>query len=111
VCGLAWAFAFTLGLFFAVSVSGFDPLSLLLPAVIPVVAVVSTVAVLPVMPIAVWASRTGWANVQRYGSILWVVLAAYSAIVVPRAGRPGLLSLPIVAALGVFAIGFIPPRR
>ena len=112
VCGLTWACAFALGLFFAVAgAGGFNPLILLLPAVVPVVAIISTAAALPIMPIAVWSSRTGWPNVRRYGPVLWLFLAAYSATVVPSAGKAGLLSLLVIAALGVLALGFVPPRH
>lgn len=108
---MTWASAIALGLWFAVNASGkLDPSALLLPAVIPVALIVSSVGALLMLPFAIWASRTGWRNIYRYGPLLWSVLAVYVFFVLPSAGKVGLFGLVLLGAVGLVGLGLVPPR-
>lgn len=111
IAALTWVFAVTLGFWFAANSSGsVDPRVLLLPAVIPVVLISSTCGALMMFPLALWASRTGWENIRRYGPILWVTMAVYVFIVNTTAGLSGVMGMLTLGALGLIIVGLIPPR-
>src|SRR5271170_888788 len=88
---LSWSYSATLGLLFACCVSGsFSFSALRLPGVVPIALIISTVASVFITPVAVWSLRTGLRNLQIYGPILWVVLAAYIVWAIPKTGGRGL---------------------
>jgi len=60
--------------------------TLTLPGVVPVALIVSTVAALFMTPIAAWHLRTGVRNLCIFVPVLWVALAAYIVVVIPRTG-------------------------
>jgi hypothetical protein len=107
---LSWVCSVTLGLLFALVVGDFSPGTLLLPAVAPVTLLGSTIVAIAVSPLAAWSLRTGIRNLWRYVPILWLVLAAYIVLAVPRAGHYGQYGLLVLAALGLVILGIIPPK-
>jgi hypothetical protein len=108
---MSWAYSVTLGLLFAIAVSGsYSPKTLLLPGVIPVALTGSTVVAIGMTPVAVWSVRTGARNLWFYGPILWVALAAYVVFAIPKVGHYGQYGLLFLAVLGLVALGFIPAR-
>lgn len=110
--GMSWAYSVTLGLLFAACAPGRFSLSTLrLPGVVPVAVIVSTVVSIVLTPAAVWSVRTGLKNLCTYGSILWVVLAAYEVFVMPRTGAYSPYGLFILAIIGLAALGFIPAAK
>ena len=107
---ITWIFSATLGLLFAVCVSGPPSLVVLrLPSVIPVALIISTVVSVVVTPIAVWSVRTGVRNLLIYAPILWVALATYEFCLVQKTGVYGPYGLVFFAVVGLFILGFIPP--
>jgi hypothetical protein len=110
--GISWVCAVTLRLLFAARASGrFSLNTLTLPGVIPVALIVSTVAALLMTPIAVWSVRTGVKNLSVYVPILWVVLAAYIVLVIPRTGAHGPYGLFLQGIAGAVILGFIPAAK
>ena len=108
---MSWAFSVTLGMLFAIAVSGnYSPKTLLLPGVIPVALTGSAVVAIAMTPVAIWAVRTGARNLWLYGPILWIALAAYVVFAIPRAGNYGQYGLLFLAVLGLVVLGFIPAR-
>jgi hypothetical protein len=88
--GMSWGCSVTLGLLFAAFASGrFSFSTLRLPGVVPVALIVSTVAAILMTPIALWSVRTGVRNLSIYAPILWILLAAYIVVIVPRTGSHG----------------------
>jgi hypothetical protein len=79
--------------------------------VLPVVLLGSTVIAICIAPIAAWSLRTGMKNVWIYGPVLWLVLASYEVIVIPRTGLEGPYGLVLLAVLGLMTIGLIRPAR
>lgn len=109
---MSWSYAVTLGLLFAACASGRLSFSTLrLPGVIPVVLVVSTVIAIIMTPIAVWSVRTGTKNLCIYGPILWITLAAYILLVVPRTGAYGPYGLLLSGVAGLVVLGLIPDPK
>lgn len=109
---LCWTYSFTLGVLFAVCTSERRSFSsILLPGVLPVVLLGSTVVAICITPVAAWSLRTGIKNVCVFGPILWIVLAGYEVLVIPRTGIYGPYGLIIMAILGLIILGFIPPSR
>ena len=109
--GISWVCSVTLGLVFAFRALGFSFSTLTLPGVIPVALILSTVAALLMTPIAVWSVRTGVKNLSVCVPILWVVLAAYIVLVIPRTGRHGPYGLFFLAVVGVVILGLIPSSK
>jgi hypothetical protein len=108
---MSWAYSVTLGLLFAVAVSGnYSLRTLVLPGVVPVVLAGSTVVAIAITPLAMWSARRGARNLWFYGPILWIALAAYVVFAIPKAGHYGPYGLLFLAALGLVALGFIPAR-
>jgi hypothetical protein len=109
---ISWVYAVTLGLLFAGCASGrFSFETLRLPGVVPVALIVATGASIAITPIAAWSVRTGARNLRIYGPLLWLALAGYIILVMPKAGAwgpPGLLCLSIV---GLVALGFVPAAK
>ena len=109
---MSWSFSVTLGLLFAACASGnFSLNTLRLPGVVPVAVIVSTVVSAVVTPLTVWALRTGAKNLCVYGPILWIVLAVYEVVVVPRTGLFGLSGLLVLGLGGVVILGLIPSAK
>ena len=109
---MSWTFSVTLGLLFAAVVLGrFSLTNLLLPGVVPVALIVSTAASIILTPITVWALRTGAKNLYVYGPILWIALACYIVVEIPRIGGIGLYILIFLGLAGVVALGLIPVRK
>lgn len=108
---LSWTYSFTLGVLFAVYTSERRSFSsILLPGVLPVVLLGSTVVAICIAPVAFWSLRTGTKNMLVYGPILWIVLAVYEVLIVPRTGVYGSYGLFVMAILGLIILGFIPAR-
>jgi hypothetical protein len=108
---MSWACSVTLGLLFAIAVSGnYSPRTLLLPGVVPVALTGGTVVAIAITPVAIWSVRTGARNLWFYGPILWIGLAAYIVLAIPRAGHYGPYGLLCLAVLGLVVLGFIPAR-
>jgi hypothetical protein len=112
---MSWGAAVSLGLLYATCASGrFMLCTLLLPGVIPVALIISTAFAILMTPIAIWSVRTGVKNLCIYGSILWIVLAAYIVVVFSKTDFDvlyrlyGLLSLSIV---GLAILGLIPAGK
>lgn len=109
---MSWSFSVTLGLLFASGVSGHFSLSTLrLPGVIPVALIVCTLVSVVVTPLAVWALRTGTKNLCIFGPILWIVLATYEVVVIPRTGAYGLSGLLVLGLAGLAILGLIPSAK
>ena len=109
---ISWTFSVTLGLLFAVVVSGrFSLSNLLLPGVVPVALIVSTAASIVITPVAAWALRTGAKNLRLYGPILWIALASFIVVGIPRIGGIGLYVVFFLGLVGVVILGFIPARK
>jgi hypothetical protein len=107
--GMSWTFSVTLGLLFAANANGRFSLSTLrLPGVVPVALIVSTVISITLMPLAVWSVRTGAKNLYVCAPILWIALAAYVVLVIPKVGRYGPLGLILMAVVGLVILGFLP---
>ena len=105
-----WTLSVLLGLWFVVAVAGqFRLGTLLLPGVVPVAVIVSTAVSLLITPLAAWSMRTGRRNLRLFTPALWLVLAAYVALVIPRTGQLGLLGLLPIAVIGVTVVALIPP--
>jgi hypothetical protein len=109
--GISWACSVTLGLVFAFRAVGFSFSTLRLPGVVPVALIASTVAAILMTPIAVWSVRTGVKNLSVYVPILWVVLAAYIVLVIPRTGAHGPYGLFLLGIAGAVLLGFIPAGK
>ncbi len=108
---MSWSYSVTLGLLFAIAVSGnYSPRTLLLPGVVPVALTGSTVVAIAITPVAIWSVRTGARNLWFYGPILWIGLAAYIVLAIPKAGHYGPYGLLCLAVLGLVVLGFIPSR-
>jgi hypothetical protein len=108
---VSWLFTVTLGLLFAISMSGhFQPAALRLPGVIPVALTISTTVAIGITPIGVWAARTGRRNLWLLAPALWLLLAAYIVVVIPRVGSAAIYALIPLAVIGLVIVGFIPPR-
>jgi hypothetical protein len=108
---MSWAYSVTLGLLFATVLSeNHSPRDLLLPGVVPATLVGSTIVAVAITPVAIWAVRTGVRNLWLYGPILWIALAAYVVLAIPRAGHYGQYGLLFLAVLGLVVLGFIPAR-
>jgi hypothetical protein len=109
---MSWTYSVTLGLLFAARASGRFSLSTLrLPGVVPVAIIGSTIVSIAVTPLAVWALRTGMKNLYVYGPVLWIALAAYEVVVIPRTGAYGLYGLLLLGLAGVAILGFIPADK
>jgi hypothetical protein len=109
---MSWSYSFTLGALFAVCTSERRSFSsLLLPGVLPVVLLGSTVIAIIVTPVAVWSVRTGTKNLCIYGPILWVVLAAYIFLVIPKTGADGPYGLIFLSVVGLIVLGLIPAPK
>jgi hypothetical protein len=85
--------------------------TLRLPGVLPVAFFWSTAVSIAMTPIAIWSVRTGAKNLCIYGPILWVVLAVYDVIVIPKTGAYGPYGLLLLAVVGLAILGFIPPAK
>jgi len=108
---MSWTYSVTLGLLFAIAVSGNYLLkTLLLPGVVPVALMGSTAIAIAVTPIAAWSVRTGTRNLWFYGPILWIALATYIVLAIPKAGHYGPYGLLFLAVLGLVVLGLIPAR-
>ncbi|SRR5712691_5573790 len=108
--GISWTFSVTLGLLFAACASGrFWFGTLRLPGVIPVALMISTGAAMT--PVAIWSVRTGGKNLWFYAPILWIVLAIYDVLVVPRTGAYGPYGLVLLGLVGSVILGFIPAAK
>lgn len=109
---MSWGYAATLGLVFAACASGhFSSSTLRLPGVVPVTLVISTVIAAGMTPIAMWSVRTGTRNLCIYGPILWVTLAAYILLVIPRTGAYGPYGLLLLGVVGLIVLGLIPAPK
>ena len=110
--GISWTFSVTLGLLFAACASGgFWFGTLRLPGVIPVALMISTGAAIAMTPVAIWSVRTGGKNLWFYAPILWIVLAIYDVLVVPRTGAYGPYGLVLLGLVGSVILGFIPAAK
>ena len=108
---LCWLSASSLGLLFAACGSGhFEFRSLLLPGVIPVALFTCTLVALALTPLGVWALRTGKRNLWTFGPAIWLGLAAYDVMLIPRLGREALWAFPVLAAGALIGLGSLPPR-
>jgi hypothetical protein len=106
---MSWSYSATLGFLFAACASGrfsFDTLRL--PGVVSVSLVSSTVIAIAMTPIALWSVRTGAKNLCIYGPILWVVLAAYILVLIPRTGAHSPYGLLLLGVVGLVVLGLIP---
>ena len=109
---MSWVFSVTLGLLFAACTSGrFWLGTLRLPGVIAVALMISTDAAIAMTPVAIWSVRTGGKNLLLYAPILWIMLATYDVLVVPRTGAYGPYGLLILGLIGSVILGFIPPAK
>lgn len=109
--GLSWFSAATLGLLFAACASGRFSLSTLrLPGVVPVALIVSSIVAVLMLPFAFWSLRTGTKNVFTFAPLLWIVLAAYILVAIPRTGQLGPYGLLVLSAIGLFLLGLVPAR-
>ncbi len=109
---MSWVASVALGLLFATMASGrFRLETLQLPGVIQVALVDSTAVALVVTPFAVWSLRTGVRNFFAYGTVLWIILALYDLLVIPRTGSYGPLGLFVLGVLGLVTMGLIPRQR
>jgi hypothetical protein len=110
---MSWTYSVTLGLLFAVIVSGnYSLRTLLLPGVVPVALTGSTVVAIAIItPVAIWSVRAGARNLWFYGPILWIGLAAYIVFAIPKAGHHGPYGLLCLAVLGLVVLGLIPARQ
>jgi hypothetical protein len=105
---MSWIYSFTLGALFAVCTSERQSFSsLLLPGVLPVVLPGSTVVAIIMTPIAVWSVRTGTKNLCIYGPVLWIALAAYILLVIPKTGAYGPYGLFFLGVVGLILLGLI----
>ena len=108
---MSWTYSVTLGLLFAVAVSGnYSLRTLVLPGVVPVALAGSTVVAIAITPLAIWSVRTGARNLWFYGPVLWIALAVYVVFAIPKAGHYGPYGLLFLAVFGLVALGFIPAR-
>jgi hypothetical protein len=108
---MSWSYSVTLGLLFAIAVSGnYSLRTLLLPGVVPVALTGGTVVAIAITPVAIWSVRAGARNLWFYGPILWIGLAAYIFFAIPKAGHYGPYGPLCLAVLGLVVLGFIPPR-
>jgi hypothetical protein len=102
-------FSLTLGLLFAVSFSGhFVVRMLFLPETGFIAVAVSTAISILLIPFAAWPIRAGTKNLRVYAPLLWVALAIYVVMVVPRSGNHGLFGLLFFADAGLVILRFIP---
>ncbi len=109
---ISWVASVTLGLLFAACASGRFSLSTLrLLGVVPVALLVSTVIAVAIFPLAWWSTRTGVRNLRVYGPVLWIALAAYVVLVIPRAGVYGPYGLLLLGVIGLVALGFVPAAK
>lgn len=106
---MSWLFSVTLALVFASITSGrFSLNTLALPGVVSVALFVGSLVALVMTPVAIWSVRTGRRNLLQYGPVLWLSLAAYIVLVIPRTGEYGPVGLALLAILGAVSLGFIP---
>jgi hypothetical protein len=109
---ISWSYSVTLGLLFAARSSGTLSLSTLrLPGVVAVTLIISTIASIAITPIAVWSVRTGARNLRLYAPVLWLILAAYIVLVMPKVGAPGPPGLLCLGVVGLVALGFVPAAK
>jgi len=109
---VSWIFSITLGLLFATTMSGrFIPNVIALPGVVRVALTIGTAAALLMTPIAVWAARTGTKNLWTFAPVLWLGLAAYIGVIIPRLGSGGIYGLLPLAVIGLVLLGAIAPRN
>jgi len=109
---MSWSYSVTLGLLFAACASGrFSFSTLRLPGVVPVALVISTAVSIAITPIAVWSIRTGTKNLCIYAPILWIALATYDVVVIPRTGAYGPYGLLLLGIVGLAILGFIPAAK
>jgi len=109
---ISWSYSVTLGLLFAACASGrFSFRTLRLPGVVPVALIISTVIAVVVTPVAVWSLRTGMKNLAIYGPILWIALATYEVVVIPRTGAHGPYGLLLFGVVGLAVLGLIPGTK
>ncbi len=109
---MSWTVSVTLGLLFAACTSGrFWLGTLRLPGVVPVALIISSVVAAAFTPIAMWSVRTGGKNLWLYAPILWIVLATYDVLVVPRTGAYGPYGLLLLGLVGSAILGFIPAAK
>lgn len=108
---IAWLVSVALGLLFAASSAGrFSLESLSLPEVVPIALLGSSVVALVVTPVVVWALVRNERNLYRYGPLLFVIMAAYDVLVIPRAGRVAPLGLLALGIAGLIIIALLPSR-
>ena len=76
---------------------------------------VSTYSAVLITPLAFWAMRTGKENLMIYGSVLWLLLAIFIIFGIPSilltVGGNRFFCMFLLSALGLLAIGLIPPRK
>lgn len=109
---MSWTYSVTLGLLFAARASGrFSLNTLHLPGVVPVALIISTVIAIVITPAAVWSVRAGTKSLCIYGPILWIILAAYIVVVIPRTGAYGPYGLLLLGAVGLAVLGLVPPHK
>ena len=109
---MSWGYAVTLGLLFAACASGHFSLGTLrLPGVVPVAIIAGTAVSIAITPVAAWSVRTGLRNLAIYAPVLWVVLAAYEVVAIPRSGAYGPYGLVVLGLVGLAVLGLIPPAK
>ncbi len=109
---MSWSYSVTLGLLFAACTSGrFSFSTLRLPGVVPVALIISTAISIVITPVAVWSVRTGAKNLLFYAPILWIALAIYVVVIIPRVGPYGLYGLLLLGVVGSAVLGFIPATK
>jgi hypothetical protein len=109
---ISWIYSVTLELLFAACASGrFSWNTLRLPGVVPVALIGSTGAALLMTPIAAWSVRTGMKNSCIYGPVLWVALAAYMVVIMPRIGAHDPYGVFVLGVGGAIVLGLIPVRK
>lgn len=106
---VSWLFSATLGLLFAACASGqLSFATLRVPGVAPIALVGSSLVALLFTPIVMWSLRAGIQNLCRYGPVLWLFLALYVVLVIPRIGIFGPIGLFVLALIGALVLGFVP---
>lgn len=113
---LSWSFSSTLGVLYATGLFGkFALSSLRLPGVIQLSILFSSVISVVILPFAVWSLRAGLRNMLICTPLLWLSLATYIVVVIPRGANLfvgfypyGLFALAIG---GLILIGFLPAAK
>lgn len=109
---VSWLFSVSLALLFTISMTGrFEPMALRIPGAISIAVYISTAIATGMTPIAVWAGRTGGRNLRHFAPLLWIVLAMYIVVGIPRSGSLAIYCLVPLAVVGLLIIGLIPPPR